>query len=268
MCPIINCNHSCLTFQNGQLEDFSALLLNQNFPLMVAWKDQMEDYLIVTEADDGFLAETTKNLIIPTARCIGSEAQRIGPTCSQKEREKVGTETYSKKFVSGDGPTPTEPSQPADGPRGSTLNLTASDPTGRSLLDCNNTLKPQPSGGYVDIAAHVGQMETGNSPGGRFNQRGNPSPETNTFTDVQRRTQSPSEDYSRVKDVSGDNVVFLESSHVDAACKEENYADCSRQENKKPPDAELREENSAELMDSGYIDTVPQTALMRSLSVT
>lgn len=261
MCPIINCNHSLLTLQDGQLEDFSALLLNQNFPLMVAWKDQMEDYLVVTEADDDFLPDRTKNVIVPTSRCVGSEVQRKGTTCSQKEREKVGAETYSKKFVSGDGPPPTEPSQPADGPRGSTLNLTASNPTGRSLLDCNNTLKPQPSGGYVDIAAHVGQMQMGNSPGRRSNQRGNSSPEINTLTDVRRWTQSPSEDYSRVKDVSGDNVVFLESSHVYAACKED-YADCSLQETKKPPEAELKEGKSAEPMDSGYIDCVPLTACL------
>ncbi|KAI3372623.1 hypothetical protein L3Q82_023101, partial [Scortum barcoo] len=44
--------------KSGQSEDFvNALITNQNFPFMGAWKDQMEDYIIVTENDNGLLLD-------------------------------------------------------------------------------------------------------------------------------------------------------------------------------------------------------------------
>lgn len=252
--PIFYCNYSCQTLQGGQPEDFSALLFNQNLPLMEAWKDRMDDYLI--ETDKRFLPDRNKNFIIPTIYCIGSEIQHKEPTCLQKEREKVGTGTGN--FFQ----PAAEPSQSADRQTGCSLNLTPLNPTEISLLDCENTFKPQANAGYVDIAAHTEHTQRDNGAARRFSSIKSTNLEPNDFTDTQRQAESWSEDYSRVKDVNGVNVVFLETAPVYTTCEEKDYTDNGRQETKTAPETALKEGASTEVMDSGYVDTVPHTDMM------
>lgn len=259
----VYCNYSCQTLQGGQPEDFSTLLFNQNFPLMEAWKDQMDDYLIVTETDKGFLPDRNKNFIIPTIYCAGAEIQHKESTCLQKECEEVGTGTgnfvKSNNFVSGEGFPNAEPSQSADRQAGSRLNLTTED----GLLDRENPLKPHANGGYVDIATHLERTQKDNGAAGRFNSVERTNLEPNDFMDAQRRAESWSEDYSRVKDVNGVNVLFLENAATAyTTCKDKDYTDYTGEGTKTPPEPALKEGTSTEVTDSGYVDTVPHTPMV------
>lgn len=229
---------------------------------MEAWQDRMDDYLIVTETDRGFLPDRNKNFIIPTIYCAGSETRHQESTCLQKEQEKVGTGTNkSKNFVSGEGFPTAEPSQSADRPTGSSLHLTPLNPTENSLLDGENTLNPHGNGGYVDIATHTEHIQKDSGAVRRFSSVRSTNLEPNDPMDAQRRAESWSEDYSRVKDVNGVNVVFLETVPIYTPCKEKAYADyvC---EMKTPPETALKEGMSTEVEDGGYVDTVPHRAMM------
>lgn len=197
----------------------------------------MEEYLIVTETD------RNKNFIIPSAYCVGSENQHKG--CLQKEHEAV--RNGPTKFVSEEDFTSTESSLPVDSQTGSRLSLTPSHPTRSSLPDCKNALEPHTTDGYVDIATHTEHMQADNSAGRRFNGG---------------QAESLSDDYSRVKDVNGDNVVFLEAAPVYTSWTEKDYTDCAPLKNKRPPEAAPKEGTPTAFNDGGYIDTVPHTALM------
>lgn len=223
---------------------------------MEAWKD---DYLIVTETDKGFLPDRNKNFIIPATYCIASEIQHQEPTCLQKEREKVGTGTgnyfQSNNVASGEGFPTAEPTQFADRQTGSSLNLTPLNPTG-----CENALKPQANGGYVDITTNTEHIQADNGAARRFNSIKSANLEPNDSTEAERQAESWSEDYSRVKDVNGANVVFLET--VYTSCKENDYTDGGRQETKTPLETALKEGPSREVVDSGYVDAVPHMGVM------
>lgn len=229
------------TLQGGKSEDFNALLTNQNFPLMVAWKDQMEEYLIVTETGNGFLPDGNKNFIVPAPYCVGSEFQRKEPP--------LGPE--ADNFAKGSGfASPRDPSQPADGQTGPSLNPAPSNPF---HLHAN--------GGYVDIPEHA-PAQAGDGAGTSFIGGKSPKPETNDSTEARGQAKGLSEDYSRVKDVNGESVVFLEPAPVHASCEEKDYTDSARVETKTPPEAAAKEGTSTEFTDSGYIDTVPHTAVI------
>lgn len=206
---------------------------------MAAWKDQMEEYLIVTETD------RNKNFIIPSAYCVGSEIRHKGLMCLQKEHEAGGNGTT--KFVSEEDFTNTESSLPADSQKGSRLNLTPSHPTRSSLPDCKNALKPHTTDGYVDIATHTEHIQADNSAGRRLNGG---------------QAESLSDDYSRVKDTNGDNMVFLEAAPFYTLRTEKDYTDCAPLKNKKPPETAPKKGTPTDFIDGGYIDTVPHTALM------
>lgn len=225
--------------QDGQSEDFNTLLSNQNFTPMATWKDHMEEYLIVTEMD------RNKNFFLPSAYCVGSEIQCEDLLCLQ-DHEKVEDCTANRKFISKESFTNTE-SQPEDRQTGSHLNLAPSNPTENSLLYCKSTLNPHAISGYVDVGTHLDHIAADNSAGRRLSSG---------------QAEKVTDDYSRVKDVNGGSVVFLETAPVYASCQEKYHTDCERLENKKPPETKLREEVVTDFIDGGYIDTVPHTALM------
>lgn len=199
----------------------------------------MEEYLIVTEMD------RNENFFLPSAYCVGSEIQ-----CEEllrlPDREKVEAHTANHKFVSEESFTNTE-SQPEDRQTGSHLNLTPSNPTENSLLNCKSTLNPHAISGYVDVGTHLDHIEADNSAGRRLSSR---------------QAENLSDDYSRVKDVNGGSVVFLETAPVYTSCQEKYYTDCDRLKNKKPPETTLREEAVTDFNNGGYIDAVPHMALM------
>lgn len=224
----------------------------------------MDDYLIVTETDKGFLSDRNKNFIIPTIYCVGSEIQHKESTCSQKEHEVgSGTGNFSKSshFVPGEGLPIAELPQSADRETGSSLNLTTLNPTENCLQDCANLPKPHANEGYVDITTDTEHIQKDNG-AARFNSIKSTNLEPNDLRDAQRQAESWSEDYSRVKDVNGVNVVFLETVSVYTTCKEKDYTDYARLENKTPPEMALKEGTTTGVMENGYVDTIPHTARM------
>lgn len=263
---VIICNYSCQTLQDGGLEDFNTLFSNQKFPLMEAWKDRADDYLIVTETDKGVLPDRNKNFIIPTIDHVGSQIQHQESTRLQKPCEKVGTGTShfvkSNNVVLREGFLDAEPSQSVDRNAGSRSNLTPSNPTETSLPDCENTLKPQAYGAYVDIATHTEHIQKVNDAARRFDSITSTNLEPADFMDAQRQAESWSEDYSRVKDVNGVNVVFLETVPVNTTSKENDDIDYAGQETKPAPEPAPKEGRSITATGSGYVDAVTHTAMM------
>lgn len=158
----------------------------------------MEEYLIVTENDDGIQSNSQKrkkSLIIHAGFHIDSS------TYSQNDREKSG-----------------------------------------------NTMKPFTNCGYVDIQTHGDVKQVDYS---RVNNILMFEKEKICgYMDVQRQEEDIPEDYSRVKEV--DNMVFLQKQSADMSCTEKGNTDC---EPRKP-------QLCTELIDSGYVETIPAPPLM------
>lgn len=188
--------------------------------------------------------DRNKNFFLPSAYCVGSEIQ-CEDLLRLQDHEKVEARTANHKFVS-ESFTNTE-SQPEDRQTGSHLNPAPSNPTENSLLYCKSILNPHAISGYVDVGTHLDHIEADNSAGRRLSSG---------------QAENLSDDYSRVKDVNGGSVVFLETAPVYTSCQDKYYTDCERLKNKKPPETTLREDAVTDFIDGEYIDAVPHTALM------
>lgn len=196
---------------------------------MVAWKDQIEEYLIVTENDDGLPTNSQKrkkSLIIPAAFHLDLEIHCKESTHSQNDWEK--SEEINNEL--------------------------------------DNTIKPFTNSSYVDIQRHVENIQgvdvkhvdysTVKEVNGAnvliFNKEKVPF-KSSGYMDVQEQEHMP-KDYSRVKKVKSDNVVFLQKQNasLDTSCGEKgnHYTDCPLQNPIKP-------HVCTELIDSGYVDTTP-----------
>lgn len=182
--------------------------------------------------------DRNKNFFIPSTYCVGSEIQREELL---QDHEKVEARTADHKFVSEESFTNTE-SQPEDRQTASQLNPAPSNPTENSLLYCRSTPNPHGISSYVDVGTHLDHIEADNSAGTRISSG---------------QAENLSDDYSRVKDVNGGSVVFLETAPVYTSCQEKYYTDCERLKNKKPPETTLREEVVTDFNDGGYVDAVP-----------
>ncbi|XP_029294955.1 prolactin receptor b [Cottoperca gobio] len=221
--------------KSGGPEDVdNALIINQSFPPVVVWKDQMEEYLIVTENEDGLLSNSqkrSKSLIISACFHLASEIHCKESTFSHSAWEKAEERKN----------------------------------------EIESTNKPFTNSGYVDIQRHVENiqgvhvkqvdylrvkevngdnvliLETENVPFKTFGYMG-----------VQRQERIP-EDYSRVKEVHSDNMVVLQKQNVsvDSSCREKrnHYTDCALHNPRKVPVC-------TEIIDSEYVDTIPAPPLM------
>ncbi|XP_035513773.1 prolactin receptor b [Morone saxatilis] len=254
--------------KSGRSEDvINAMIINQNFPLMVGWKEQMEDYLIVTENDNGPLPDPSnsqkrkKSWIMPSDFYLDSEIQYNGSTPIQNDwqtAEEAKNETDN--FV--------EPSQlPTKEQQCPSINFVNPEATERSLSNS----------GYVDIQKHVESIQEVDVKQVDYsrvkevngdnililekkNHHSSGSMDVQTQEDI-------SEDYSRVKKVDSDNMVFLQKQNVsvDTSCREKGnqYTDCVLQKQRNlhvtGPD---KVGVCTGLIDSGYVETIPAPSLM------
>ncbi|XP_070820838.1 prolactin receptor b [Chaetodon trifascialis] len=261
--------------KSGQSEDvINALIVNQNFPLMVAWKDQMEEYLIVTEHDNE--QKRKKSLIIPAGFCLDSEIQCKESMPRQKGREKVGvTKHEMDNFVKSKKSLLGEPAQKRQCP---SLHFINTEATEQSPSNHENSGKPFTNSGYVDIQRHVGSIQEVDVKQVDYSRvkevNGNNTiilekehlpMNSSGYMDVQRQEESGSEDYSRVKEV--DSVIFLQKQNVsvDTSCREKgnHYTDCPLQKPSNPRAPGPQKVGvCTELIDSGYVDTIPAPSLM------
>ncbi|XP_074495218.1 prolactin receptor b isoform X1 [Sebastes fasciatus] len=212
--------------KSGGSEDVdSALIINQSFPPVMAWKDQMEEYLIVTENfDPSNSQKRKKSLIIPNGFHLESEIHYKESTLCQNDWEK------------------------AEGRKN----------------EIENPTKPFTNSGYVDIQRHVENIQGVGVKQEDYSRvkDGNGdnililNTENVPFKSCGEQENIP-EDYSRVKEVDSDNTVFLQKQNVDTSCREKgnHYTDCALQKPRKP-------HVCTELIDSGYVDTVPAPHLM------
>ncbi|XP_070760132.1 prolactin receptor b isoform X2 [Enoplosus armatus] len=266
----------------------NALIINQNFPLMVAWKDQMEDYLIVTENDDGLLPDSSnsqkrkKGLIIPAGR-LASEILCKESTPSQNDWEKagdrkneIGNFLKSNKSLSGESFSNMESSRlPTQKHLCQSINLVNTEATDQSQSDNENAIKLLTNSGYVDIQRHVENTQEVDMKQVHYSrvkevsgdnililEKENVPLDISGYMDIRRQEENISEHYSRVKEVDSDNTVFLQKQNVsvDIYCREKgyHYTDCAPQ---KPRNPHVTAPNKVgvctELIDSGYVDTIP-----------
>uniref|UniRef100_A0A8C2WE28 Prolactin receptor n=2 Tax=Cyclopterus lumpus TaxID=8103 RepID=A0A8C2WE28_CYCLU len=218
--------------KSGGSEDVdNALMINQSFPPIVAWKDQMEEYLIVTENDDGLPSNSQKrqkSFIIP----VGFNLDLENIYC---EETTTCQNAWEKKCNEMD------------------------------RFEVDDTIKPFTSGGYVDIQRRVDNMQGAdvkpvdysrvkevNGDNILIYEKENVPLESCGYIDVQIRGNIP-EDYSRVKKVDSDNVVTLQSRHasVDTSSREKgnHYTGRALQKTRKT-------NMCTELIESGYVDAI------------
>lgn len=247
---------------------------------MVAWKDQMEEYLIVTEKDFRPFSDPSnpqrrkRSSVIPAGFGLESEIQikdlmHIQSECEQAEKavNDQDNSLNSSKFLTGEALINMEPSRaPIQKWENTSLNFVNMETTDMSLSVLEKHLNPSANIGYVDILTR--EVEDLNFNDGKVSNRDDTlRPEriipSDNYVDVQRQEENLSEDYSRVRQVNNDNMVFLQRQNkpVYNYCTEKSsrYADCAFLKTKNPHVPEpIKAGMCTELMDGGYVDTVPE----------
>lgn len=262
------------------------MITNQNFPLMVAWKDQLEEYLIVTENDSGLQPnpsnppKRTKSLIFPAGFCLDTEIQCKESTQKGGKTDETDNLVNSNKVLSEEHVFNTLPTQlTTEKPECTNMNFVNTEPTDLTLSNPENYLKPFISNGYVDIRTHVENvLEMGgeeveycrgkvvNSDGALNLVKTVSPPDSSGHMGVQRPEEDISEDYSRVKDVNDDNMVFLQKHcvSVNTSCKEKgnHSTDCAIQKTRDPHVNGPIKVGICTKSTDGYVDTIPELHLM------
>lgn len=209
--------------KSGGSEDVdSALIINQSFPPIVAWKDQMEEYLIVTENFNPSHSEKRKkSLIIPAGFHLEYKESTPIQTDWEKAEERKN--------------------------------------------EMDNTTTPFTNSGYVDIQRHVENIQGVDVKQQDYSRvkevKGDNIVIVKTehvpFKRCGGQENIIPEDYSRVKEVDTGNTVLLQKQDFDTSCREKGnyYTDCALQKPRKP-------HVCTELINSGYVDTIPAPPLM------
>lgn len=255
---------------------------------MGAWKDQMEDYIIVTENDSGLLLDPSnsqkrkKSFIIPTGFRLDSEIQCKELYPGQNNWEKA-LEKFVKnnKSLSGESLSNMESSHlPDQKQQFSSINLVNTEATDQGPSNHENATKPFENSGYVDIQRHMENIQKGdvkqvdysrvkevNGDSMLILEKQNVPLNSSGYVDIQRQEESVSEDYSRVKEVGSDNMVFLQKQNMsaDASCREKgnHYTGCALKKPRNPHETGPHKVGvCTELINSGYVDAIPAPPLM------
>ncbi|XP_041643293.1 prolactin receptor b isoform X1 [Cheilinus undulatus] len=254
---------------------------NQNFPLMEAWKDQMDDYLIVTENDSGlnrdsFISQERKNSwTFPSSFCLNSDIQCRESRPSLNDQEKAGkTKNENDNFDKSNKSLPEmslsdmeQTQQHAQKLQGPGLNLITE---AKDHSNHKNTIIPFTNSDYVDIQRHDNQQEEDvkqlqysrvrdtNTDINLILNKGNLL-FSSGYMDIQRQEENTSDGYSRVKEVEGDSVVILQKQMRSAdphyKDKANNYIACDFQN-------QGNLNGASKELNSGYVDATPASLLM------
>ncbi|KAG7221278.1 hypothetical protein INR49_017343 [Caranx melampygus] len=246
--------------KRGRTEDImNALSINQSFPPTVAWKDEIEEYLLVS--DDGFLPDPSnsqkrkKSFIIPTGFNLES-------TSGQGDWDKPeGTKKEIDNMLLLGGQSNMEPPQlPTQKQLCPTAGFVN---TENQEGAAENTVQLLSNGSYVDIQRHknvkeVGAKEMDYSTVKELNGDNTlllQKDKSSGSMDIQRQEEDIPEDYSRVKEVDSENTVLLQRHNVsiDSSCWENgsHFTDCTSFTG--PSKLGV----CTELIYSGYVDTIP-----------
>ncbi|XP_054466545.1 prolactin receptor b [Anoplopoma fimbria] len=217
----------------GSKEVDNALMVNQSFPPISAWKDQMEEYLIVTENDDGLPSNSQKrkkSFIIPAGFNLDLEKIYFDATTKCQNAWETTKERYEK-----------------------------------DSFEVDNTIQPLTNIGYVDIQRHVeniqavdvkqvdySRVKEVNGENILICKKENVPFESSGYIGVRIQENTP-EEYSRVKEVDRNNMVILQTQNVSVDTssreKENHYTDCDLLRTRKP-------HMCTELIENGYVDTI------------
>ncbi|XP_042277142.1 prolactin receptor b [Thunnus maccoyii] len=268
--------------KSGRSEDIvNALITNQSFPPLVAWKDQMEDYLIVCDNDDSLQSQKRKkSLIIPAVFHLDREIQCKESTCVQNDWEKaaerkdeINNLINSNKSHSGERLSNVEPPQlPTQKHRRPSINLVNTDATDQSLSSrdgtAENTFTSFANSGYVDIQRHAGyvqevdysRVKEVNTDNILILEKENVPLDSSGY--IQGHKEDLPEDYSRVKEVTSDSMVLLQKQSVSLdTSRREKGNHYTHSTSQKPGNRHVTGV-CTELIDSGYVDTIPASPLM------
>lgn len=220
----------------------------------------MEEYLIVTENDNKLLSDASnvqrmKQSPVSLLGCgLDFKRQHEEPMAFQGDTEeavKTENDQYQESL------SYTKVSQVPGGKWESGLNFATVETTDMGLPV--NHLNPAANSGYVDILTQL--EEELDLDGGKMLN----SDDAHHPTGAGAQEANPSADYSRVREVGADHTVFLQrhSEPVYSRCREKEVNDASATTTtvtrpREPQDA--RAGTGTGLVDSGYVDTVPETA--------
>ncbi|CAK6959704.1 prolactin receptor b [Scomber scombrus] len=255
--------------KSGRSEDIvNALITNQSFPPLVAWKDKMEDYLIVSEKGDSLRSQKRKrSFIIPAGFHLDCKESTPGLNEWEKASERkdeIDNFINSNKSLCGERLSNVEPAQ-----KHQSINTEGTYQSPSAV----NAAKPFANSSYVDIqksAHYVQEVDYSQVKQVKdkiiliFDKENVPLDSCG----VQGQEDEVLDDYSRVKEVTGESVVLLQkqsASLLDSSCREKSnhYTLCT---NQKPGNTHVTGLSKVgvctELIDSGYVDTIPGPPLM------
>lgn len=203
----------------------------------MAMEDQIEEYIIVYDNDDGLLPDISsshkrkKSLTIPAGFHLDLKIQ---------ENDEVNNFVKSNNSLSQESLSKIEPTQKQ---LCSSINFANTDITHQSSSNHNraaeNIIQPLANSSYVDIQIHDNIREVGvkQMDYSRVKEvKGDnilivEREDVPGYMDVQRQDENIPEDYSRVKEVHSDNIVVLQKQHIsaDSSFREmgNHYTDCT-----------------------------------------
>lgn len=257
--------------KNGQCEEVSsALILNNGFPPMVPWENQVEEYMIVCDDNQSLLLvedrKSIKSIISHNfhleVNIYNKESKSEENTLEIKEEEELmGYLIDASKSGSMD--------------RSNNVNTTEiEEPPSNQKDNVLNAIKPvENSSTYVAIQRHEEDILEGDMRQMDYStvkevkgdnllileKQNNVS--VSKYMDIKRHDEEDTlpEDYSKVKEVNNDNVVLLQ----DSSCgnKGIHYTDFG---NQKPSNSQVTVDMGVytEFLDNGYVDNINATPTM------
>ncbi|XP_028269206.1 prolactin receptor b [Parambassis ranga] len=250
--------------KSGRSEEvISALIANQNLPPLVAWMDQVEEFLIVSDCNDWRSPDPTnppkrkKSLIIPVGFHFDQDllCKEPLPNHWEKKDEIVkNSETHSEGSLPS---TDLNQEQQRDHCGEASDRGVSTWTAERHQCAANVSVQPFAISGYVDIQRHMQEAEGTQVDYSRVKEvTGNDAvilEKENVQS--QREDEDIPEDYSRVEEVDGDNVVFLQTQDGSCKKKDEHHTDCTNLKMIHPHPSKVGV--CAALMGSEYVDTTP-----------
>ncbi|XP_061585563.1 prolactin receptor b [Cololabis saira] len=249
--------------KSGGSEDITkALMGDQALVPAPTWTDQAEEYLIVSDGSDWLLPDPDtsgkkkKCTLIPASFHFHSETKCEKLTSGKNSRDETDQFATRARSQSEENSGNVEPPEPT-AERRSSVNSGDKENPNRCRTGPGNGLQTLANTSYVDIQEHVDMKQQDYSrvkevdgQNGVVLEKENPPVRPGL-----QKQGDVAGDYSRVKEVDSD-TVFLQK-HQDSAHpgreKDDHDAERTPHKPKKPHGAQL----STERLCSGYVDSVP-----------